>query len=288
MYPKIASFLLFSGLSFSAFSAELSHPLLLDLQSQGMSVTTSESLPEVPGLTSWLLNDSVKGYETIVFTTLDQRYLLSAEIVDHGGIDPITSWLATNKLQKGDSESYTAMNQILTENGLEPLTPKVAPSINMEGDLLWAALGESLYINPSDEDIDNNKILYVFVDPNCVNCAKLWPYQQERQGNGITFRLIPVSFNKPEDGYKKMTSMFLAEDPYLAYGINNQLFSQGGYPGVSQANQDVTDRMELNFKLMQKLKIQGTPSILYQNNEGETRLANTIDVQFLDEMAAQR
>lgn len=240
----------------------LEHPALTDFKAQGLQVEARDDLPQIDGLTAWLVTNPKDDARTVLYTTVNQQYLLSVKAVDHQGVDPVISWLATEKV-------------------------KLQEAINKPGDLVWQALDESLQIAPKNEDLVNNKLLYLFVDPNCSGCAEFWSYQADYQGQGVTFRTVPVSFIDEDDGHKKITAMLLADDPYRAYGINEQLFEQGGYPAAGKAHETIVKRVTANYELMTHLGITGTPAIVYQNDKGESHVAEVIDGQFFKEMGLE-
>jgi len=278
MYVKLISTLLLSAVSLGAIAEDLSHPLLVQMKANGMSVSSTDSLPKIEGLTPWLISDPDGGNKALLYSTKNQDIVLSAQAMDRLGNDPVATWLANDNIANNDPQSVAAAKQVLAANPQVKVAP---PALNQEGDAAWKALGETLQINPKNEDLKNNKILYVFVDPNCSACAQFWPHQERYQGNGVTFRMIPVSFVSKQNGYQKITSMGMTNDPHKAYAINEMMFSTGGYPTVP-ANEKVVQRMELNFQLMTKLGIMGTPTVVYLNQEGKTKTADILDDQFFE------
>lgn len=162
------------------------------------------------------------------------------------------------------SDGKHVMNGALLNEKAEDLTPGFAEKYIPEADLgnVVEKLANSSYFE--SHDVKSKNQLYVFHDPNCGYCKKAWetimPYEHKK---GTAVRWIPVGA-LGKDSVEKSAALLNADDPEKlqvdfsrGYRLSDKQIKE-----TSSKTQDVIN----NSKLMSFLRLSGTPSMVYVEN----------------------
>lgn len=155
-------------------------PALRVLQKQGVHVV-SDKLPAPPGMKGWA---GYHGQQPMAFyTTADGKSVIIGTMIDAKARD-------------------------LTR---APLEKAVAPALS---DGLWGQLSKSTWI--VDGNPKAKKIVYVFTDPNCPYCSRLWGDLRPWVDAGkVQIRNIIVGILTPTS-YAKAAALLASKDPVAA------------------------------------------------------------------------
>ena len=125
----------------------------------------------------------------------------------------------------------------------------------------WQSLEDSAWI--ADGDPDAERIVYVFTDPNCPYCTRLW--QQSRpfvESGQVQLRHVMVGILDPESPRQAVT-MLAADDPQAALRAH-----ESGDPiePMRQLPRDLEQRLQSNHELFRSFGMVATPGIVYRND----------------------
>lgn len=119
------------------------------------------------------------------------------------------------------------------------------------------------------------KEFYVFIDPDCTYCHKLW-LESRSFMNNVNIKWIPVSILS-EDSFAKSAQIIQAKDPFLELSNHENSFeSTRGISGLDkkEISMDTASKIKSNTELMKKMKINGTPAIVYKDDSGNLSIIN--------------
>ncbi|APZ42638.1 thiol:disulfide interchange protein DsbG [Acidihalobacter ferrooxydans] len=111
-------------------------------------------------------------------------------------------------------------------------------------------------------------MVYVFWDPSCIFCHKLWDELQPAIKAGkIQVNWVPVGFLKPSSPAKAAT-ILAAPSPLAAMRTDERRFKvrveEGGITPQKHVPAKYVQEMRANTHLFETSGMQGTPSIIYQ------------------------
>lgn len=126
-----------------------------------------------------------------------------------------------------------------------------------------------------DGNEKNKKVIYAFIDPDCIYCHQLWENARPYVGE-TTIKWIPVSILS-EESLGKAAAMLQAKDPSKMLEEHEKAFKETR--GIAPLSKDAitmstAEIISSNTALMQKMKITGTPAIVYFDDKGGVNVSN--------------
>ncbi len=146
----------------------------------------------------------------------------------------------------------------------EAVTPKLDAG-------LWTSLEKTSWVAEGSEH--PKRIIYIFTDTECPYCHRLWQASQPflQQGD-VQIRNIIVAVIAPES-LGRGAAVLAASDPHAAYLAHEQHFRDNSPVQVlKQVPAGIQQKIDANEALMDKLGIDGTPTVLYQDAKGSIRM----------------
>lgn len=146
----------------------------------------------------------------------------------------------------------------------DALTPKLDAG-------LWSSLENTAWVAEGSDH--PKRIVYVFTDTECPYCHRLWqatqPYLQ--QGD-VQIRNIIVAVIAPQS-LGRGAAVLAATDPHATYVAHEQHFRDNSPVQVlKDVPEAIRKKIDANEALMDKLGIDGTPTLLYQDAKGTIRM----------------
>ena len=157
----------------------------------------------------------------------------------------------------------TLVNARGEDVGAEALRRLVAEPMSKR---TWAQLEASDWI--VDGKPDAPRVVYTFSDPNCPYCNKFWQATRPWVESGkLQIRNIMVGVIRP-DSANKVATIFAATSPSEALQRNERNYASGGIEPAATVPVEVRRRLDTNARLMSELGFQGTPGILFRDDQG--------------------
>ena len=150
---------------------------------------------------------------------------------------------------------------INTANAAQNLTrtQQLAESMLTDiGKATWIAEGKSPHI------------IYVFFDPNCPYCHKLFVSARPWVNQGkLELRWIPTG-TLMTTSHGKAVAMLGAEDPLKTFYQNEEHYSRSGGGGVDEdlSTPDIEKKLKANEALLARTGFGAVPLMLYRNTKG--------------------
>ena len=224
------------GIVNESVAPELEYPEpIKHLENQGLEIL--RNFPVGQSLVGWVV--SFEGKDLVVYTTADGNYLINGVVLDAQGVD-------------------------LTEEHQKTWLPRP------EWDDLEAAyyLTEpSLYENEEGQ-LETQKTLYMFFDPNCPFSQLAWLALQPYREAGAQIRWVPVAYLKP-DSRHRTAALLDASNPEELLALNMNNFGQPNSDLDVAIENHHREQMQTNMDLMQSLGINGTPGWVWVNEDDE-------------------
>ena len=194
--------------------------------------------PAASGLTGWIISQN--GQSTVVFTTPDNKTLISGVLLDENG--------------KNLTEAYA---------------DQYAPRPDLSD--AYKSLERSTYIT---EGAANPKsTIYVFFDPNCPYCHLAWRQLQAYEKVGLQVRWVPVAY-LAESSEGKAIHLLASKDRAAALRAQEEAFRRGSpapagftadkYPALAKA-------LAGNEAVMHRFGMNGTPAFVWKDKAGRVR-----------------
>jgi thiol:disulfide interchange protein DsbG len=133
----------------------------------------------------------------------------------------------------------------------------------------WKKLSRSAWVGDGPKDAD--RVVYVFTDPNCPYCQKLWRQSQSHLDGHLQIRHVLVAALGPSSMGKAAT-ILAADDPQKALDRHERHFRQGGVEAMKSVPPELRKRIEANGDLMRSLGINGTPGVVFRDRKGKVRV----------------
>lgn len=238
------------GLGLLAGQALAANPAPIARMTQ-MGATVLKQYPPVGGLTGWMMQS--QGQQQLFYTTADGRYLLHGTLYDSQG------------RPTGPSQSQVASQDAV-------LTP--AAQTGRDLDAVYATVASYGGI------VEGRGIpLYVFFDPNCPYCHKLWRALRPRLDR-FEVHWLPVNVLNPATGSAKMAGVFAARDKAAALG---RMFEQS--VSGSGSNRQAEVAMSYNVLALDKTGQHAVPTLLYKASGKANMVVGLPDEGTLDVLA---
>lgn len=151
------------------------------------------------------------------------------------------------------------------------------------GESAWKALESSRWI--ADGKADAPRIVYVFTDPNCPFCAKLWQDARPWVDSGkVQLRHVIVGILTPTST-GKAAALLSARDPSaalqayesahapatasaIAAGARPKPLPDTALKPLTTIAPDIAAQLDANAKLMTSLGMQATPGVVWRDASG--------------------
>jgi len=119
------------------------------------------------------------------------------------------------------------------------------------------------------------RLMYIFIDPNCPYCHRLYSELQPRIGpDDLTVRWIVVGILTTTSA-GKAAAILSAKDPGAALERSERGFSGQGGGGIEETLPDDKTKaaLEANQKLLSATGATGVPTIVFRNGQGRATKA---------------
>lgn len=217
-----------------ALAADLPPPLQ-SLTQQGGKVLRSFPVPD--GLTGWVVQ--IQGHSLILYTTTSGNYAFTGPLLDKDG-NNLTSRYIDQYIPQPDAEKLAAQ---------------------LAGDTALV-----------DEGSPRAPLVYVYADPNCSYCNKLWtelrPYVE---GGKLHVRWALVDFLKPTSK-GRAGAILAANNRAAALAQDEQRFDhgqeEGGIPELRPVPLELDAALKLHDLQLQGSGNMGTPTLLIRTAAG--------------------
>lgn len=134
-------------------------------------------------------------------------------------------------------------------------------------------IGEATWIR----DGQSKKIMYVFFDPNCPYCRRVYEGLRTQVEFGeVELRWIPVGILMTTS-LGKAANILEAKDPAAAFHLNEHRFSteSGTFGGIDEEpapRDDTLKRLDRNLALLRRSGQDAVPSLLFRTRDGKARI----------------
>lgn len=136
--------------------------------------------------------------------------------------------------------------------------------------LTWEALSESRWVADGKDTAPH--IIYMFTDPNCPFCHKFWEQARPWVDSGkVQIRHILVGM-LTQTSPGKAAALLAADDPTLALHEHESAARDKGIAPLEKIPAEIEAKLDSNAALMLQLEIQGTPGIVYFDQEGKLQI----------------
>lgn len=134
------------------------------------------------------------------------------------------------------------------------------------GDAIWSRLESSAWV--LDGRADAPRIVYTFSDANCPYCHRFWEAARPWVDAGkVQLRHVIVGIIRA-DSSTKAAAILGAPDRTAALLQNERNYGRGGITPAASVPDDIRKVLDANAALMRDLGFQGTPGIIYRNDQG--------------------
>lgn len=194
--------------------------------------------PAVSGLTGWVISQN--GQSTLVFTTPDNKTLISGVLLDENA-NNLTAQYANKYVPAPDlSEAYRALehSDYIAEGAVKP-----------------------------------KSVVYVFFDPNCPYCHLAWRQLQSYEKIGLQVRWVAVAY-LADSSEGKAIHILAAKDKTAAFRAHEERFQRGtpapaGFTAAAYPQQ--AKALNANEQLMHRFGMSGTPAFVWKDAQGRVR-----------------
>lgn len=178
-----------------------------------------------------------QGRPLAIYLTADKQHALIGNLIDAQAED-LTAPILEEKVSRPQSEALWK---------------------TLESETHWVAEGSA----------QAPTIVYVFTDPNCPYCKRLWENVQPWVKAGkVQIRHIPVGV-LGESSRKKAAFILASKDPVKALIDNESGKRAAKENSIAEAQ---AQQLDTNMSFMQRLGASGTPAILYRDATGLLQL----------------
>lgn len=220
-----------------AFAGPAPVPPLLQQQAEKVGGSVVKSFPAPDGLTGWVVK--IQGRYGVVYTTASGDYIMSGALLDKNGTNLTTQF----------EEQYI-------------------PKPDAAG--LAAALGADPWL--VDEGSPSAPLIYIYADPNCSYCNKLWTELRPYVGTGkVHVRWALLAFLKPTSK-GRAAAILAANNRSGALAGDETRFDhateEGGIPELTPVPIEIGSALETHAQQMIGTGNVGTPTLVIHRKEG--------------------
>lgn len=220
------------SLPLAAMAIEYPVPIQ-QLEQRGLSIQAEFEAPG--GMTGFV--GQANGQSLAIYLTEDGQYAFLGQMVDGHG-------------------------QNLTQRHMAQHEPK--PDLESA----WEQLENANWIAEGDENAE--RIVYVFMDPNCPFCSAFWHAARPYVGEKAQLRHIMVDILR-QDSLGKSARILSADSPVEALATHELNHENGGIEPLTKIPADIRARIEANTELMSAIGAHATPAIYFRDANGEVR-----------------
>ena len=204
------------------------------LESQGLEVLGTFEAPS--GLTGYA---GIAGSNPVsVYVTSDGSHALIGTLIDADGQD--------------------AGAQAMSDLVVKPMSERT-----------WSKLEKSTWV--LDGKVDAPRVIYTFTDANCPYCHTFWEAARPWVDAGkVQLRHVMVGVIR-QDSANKAAAILKADSPGDALADNERNQSKGGIKPMATVPAAIRTQLDSNERLMMELGFQGTPGILFHDEQGNVQ-----------------
>jgi thiol:disulfide interchange protein DsbG len=136
---------------------------------------------------------------------------------------------------------------------------------------MLADIGQASWVR----DGQSTHVIYVFFDPNCPFCHKVYVDLRPQVERGeVELRWIPIAVLMTTS-LGKAASILEAKDPTAAFHKNERGFSRdtGTFGGIEEEpvpHDDTLKRLDRNLALLRRSGADSVPALLFRTRDGKT------------------
>lgn len=125
-------------------------------------------------------------------------------------------------------------------------------------------------------DGQSKHVLYVFFDPNCPYCHKLYEALRDPVALGeVELRWIPVGISR-ESSLGKAAAILEAKNPVDAFHYNEHhfTFDGGKFGGIEEEplpREETLKKLAANLRLLERAGALAVPAMLFRTRDGSVR-----------------
>jgi thiol:disulfide interchange protein DsbG len=197
-----------------------------------------KQIPAPAGLTGWVGHNSQ--HPGTVFISNDGQYYIVGDLFN----------------AKGNNLSIDAMNKHAKDAVLDDV---------------WKTLEKSTWIQDGQKMAP--RIIYIFSDPNCPYCQKLW--QQARpwvKSGKVQLRHIQVGVIR-EESRGQVATLLMSKDPAATFMDSNLNKTKKHLAPAKTIPNQIAEKIDHNQELMEKYGFFSTPSIVWKDSKGNFQSA---------------
>ena len=133
--------------------------------------------------------------------------------------------------------------------------------------------------------IPTKGVMYVFAEPFCGWCSKIYSQLQPHIEAGLEVRWLPVSFLSAQS--PDVVEFFLSsKDPIASMSVHELLRKNRKPLNTKPATEKTKELLEQNSDFMRKFGIKGTPGIVYQL-DGKARVGGYMKPSEMSDLVAR-
>lgn len=133
----------------------------------------------------------------------------------------------------------------------------------------WSKLEKATWV--LDGKADAPRVVYTFTDANCPYCHSFWEAARPWVDAGkVQLRHVMVGVIR-QDSANKAAAILKAPSPGAALAENERNQSSGGIKPLATVPAQVMTQLDSNQRLMLELGFQGTPGILFHDEQGNVQ-----------------
>lgn len=192
-----------------------------------------KQIPAPTGMTGWVGHNNQ--HPGTIFISDDGQYYIVGDLYN----------------AKGNNLSIDAMNKHAKDSVLNDV---------------WKTLEKSTWIQDGEKSAP--RIVYIFSDPNCPYCHKLW--QQARpwvKSGKVQLRHIQVGVIR-EESRSQVATLLMSKDPATTFADINLNKGKKLLQSATTIPKQIADKIDFNQGLMEKYGFFSTPSIVWRDSKG--------------------
>lgn len=114
-------------------------------------------------------------------------------------------------------------------------------------------------------------VVYVFTDPQCPYCHRLWQQIRSMHAPGVEFRYVLVGVIAPQST-AQAAAILQSKDPLAALTRHESTLEHGGIAPARKIRHDIREALSINATLMDAIGIVATPSMIVEDRQGEVSM----------------
>lgn len=145
-------------------------------------------------------------------------------------------------------------------------------ALEQSADTMLRDIGQATWVR----DGESQRVIYVFFDPNCPFCRKVYDGLRPEVNMGeVELRWIPIGVLMTTS-LGKAATILEAKDPTAALHRNEHNFSTetGQFGGIEEEpapRDDTLARLDRNLALLRRSGMDSVPALLYRTRDGRAR-----------------